>query len=251
MAGDVTFSIDGTDFDDHPYVELDWTATTEDGDFVAWRVYRRLDPLAPWTMLAEILTAATKVYHDYTAPAFVEIEYAVTQVDADPSESTKTAQDVTVTHDHYHLACPVLDISMPLFHVIDDEFEDEVESASIKVLGRGRRYEVGDDQGIMGNLTAMLYNQTGITAREQRIFLQSARKSNNVWYMRNPFGDIFSVALASLSITRVSGVGKNEYAEARIGYEQLSESAPPISVFDFLWVEDPPTSGLYEWVEDS
>jgi hypothetical protein len=94
--------------------------------------------------------------------------------------------------------------------------------AHINLIGRGRRVEYGTRYGQQGSLTAQLRNTPEITARGQRIAIEMLRNAQLKTYLRNPFGDVWAVALNSAQFTRVPGTGLHEAVDVTIEYAEIS-----------------------------
>jgi hypothetical protein len=206
-------------------VIIDWAGTvTLDVDFRAWRVYRR-EPSGAWELVRE-LPLATTSWIDYLAPSDVTVEYAVVQVAvkfAADVESVRTPQSFYDVTERYFLVLPdEQTLNLTLYHVTGESFSDEQEMAGINLIGRGRRVEYGTRFGRAGSLSAQLYDNIEMTARQQRLWLEAIRDSGRDVYLRNPFGDIWRIALMSASIQRIPGVGRNEYATVTIEYVEIT-----------------------------
>lgn len=66
------------------------------------------------------------------------------------------------------------------------------------------------------------YNPGFLSARSIRQQLEDAKKNNHTLYLRNPFGDYKKVHLSGLSISRVAGVGANEFVDVEIPYMEVA-----------------------------
>lgn len=219
------FTVNTSEFSSLGRNFIDWTTAVVDGTNLGWRVFRREASDPSWTMIAETDTA-TKTFYDYLAPAMTDLEYSVVQVAESfgaPVESAYPTVDFYGDCD-YMLVCPEDDsLNMPLYHVTSDDFEDEQEMATQNLIGRGRRVEYGTRFGQTGSLSAEFRDQSGgLTGRQQRLALEALRNSGLKVYLRNPFGDVWAVALQSARLARTPGVGKQEMATATISYTEIT-----------------------------
>jgi len=223
-------ALDNTLYPAQAKIHLDWSGSVVDATFYSWRIYRRLVGAASWTRLAEIGASATKVYDDYTCPSQAPVEYAVVQVAilfSAQVESVYVPLPSTATLSNYMLTCQVNPaLNVTLWHVNDDSFEEEQEQATINLLGRGRRFEYGTVYGVTGSVTCSLRNiDGGATARAQRLAINALRESGNQIYLLNPFGDVYPVGLAALSVSRTAGVGLHEMTTVTIGYTEVGDES--------------------------
>lgn len=221
-----TFSFDTTEYASAGRVTLDWSGTSPTGSFVAWRVYRRTFGDSLWTLLLETTTPTARAYRDYLAPSQVDTEYAVVQVALSlgvPTESTYVGQHALLIAAQYMLVCPSNDLlNLVLYETNSDNFSSEQEMAAINLPGRGRRVEYGTRYGQTGQLSVTFRNRNNISARAQRLALEALRNSGLAVYLRNPFGDVWKVALNTAAVTRVAGVGLVETATAQIDYSEIT-----------------------------
>lgn len=222
-----TFTVSGTQFAASGLNIIDWTTATADANFLSWKVLRRNVGSLTWTNLFETQTVGTRIYRDFLAPSLQPVEYVVVQTDINfgtPVESVYIPQAITGTSTRYQLVCPSLEsLNMTLYQVHTDSFGDEQESATINLIGRGRRVEYGSNYGTTGSLTASLRDVAGgVTARQQRLQVEALRDSQRIVYFRNPFGDVFQVFMASARFDRVSGVGMLEYMELSLDYVEIT-----------------------------
>lgn len=222
---------------------VNWTNSGIDVTFVAWRVYRRYMKTAlvdlddensrnTWVLIYETdVVQSNYSYKDYLIPNNKATDYVVVQV-ADrfgsivesPISSFST---VTVVGNRYYFipTVPVGTIAAyQAANVTDDSYTDEVESATLHVIGRGRQVQVGDDLGVSGTLTIQL---RGASTRGDREFLQRLASSKNlgVW-MKNPFGDVKCVKLGNVQVKPLSGTGSTEMSDLTIPYEEVISDVP-------------------------
>lgn len=220
-----SFTIDSSDFAQYGRLEIDWTTSTVSGTNLGWRIYRRQRGYSAWKLIAET-DSLIKHWSDFTTPSFTNMEFAVVQV-ADnlgaPVESAYPIVEFYGETTDYMLVVPDNpSYNLILYHVTDDEFEDEQEMATTKLIGRGRRVEYGTRFGQTGSLTAEFRDNAYMSGRSQRLLLEAIRDSGYKVYLRNPFGDVWAVALDSARISRVAGVGLQEMATASISYTEIT-----------------------------
>jgi len=218
------FTVDGSNYDEDARVHLDWSSSTKDSTFQFWRVYRRIEGENSWTLVADLLDQL--YFDDYLAPSDTPVEYSVVQIAlsfGEPVESGYPVMDFQAENTHYYLICPEdTSLNTKLRSVVADSFSDEQEMAHINLIGRGRRVEYGTRYGQQGSLTAQLRNDPEITARGQRIAIEMLRNSQLKVYLRNPFGDVWAVALNSAQFTRVPGTGLHEAVDVTIDYAEIT-----------------------------
>lgn len=222
------FTIDGTQYQDQGLNIIDWTTAQPDANFFSWEVLRRNVGDSTWTTLFTTQTVGTRTYRDFLAPAQQPVEYVVVQTDisigAVMVESVYIPQQTTGFTTRYMLVCPSLEsLNLILYQVKADSFQDELEIATLNLIGRGRRVEYGSRFGNSGSLTSSLRDvQGGPTARQQRIQIDILRNSERILFLRNPFGDVFQVTLTTVTFDRVGGVGMLEYIDASIQYMEVT-----------------------------
>lgn len=221
-----SFTLTSSTYSTTGLVQLSWPTAIADGNFVAWRVYRR--PLGgAWKLVRNVTTASTLTWADYTAPSNTALEYAVVQAATRFGlvvESPYLAQAFNDNNENYMIVCPDLpSLNATLHSVRGDTFSDEKEQAVINVIGRGRVVQHGTKYGKSGSLDVAFYDNPSETARAQRLNVEKARDSGLALYLRNPFGDVWPVTMVDFSVTRISGVGNREYATASVSYDEVSE----------------------------
>jgi hypothetical protein len=224
-ADNPTVTISVANYTASGYVGLSWPQN-RDANFVSYNVWRRVTGTTTWYLVATITDVApsTYTYNDYFSQVG-GIDYAVTQSALRfgvSVESAKNVQAVTTVSDDYWLilnsASPTA-VKLPL--VKNDSFTDEWEQAEITLLGRGRRIERGTHYGYKGSLTCQVYDTATTTARQTRQALEAAKAAGVAMRLRNPFGDVWDVAVGDLSISRIAGVGQNEYFTVDVPYTQI------------------------------
>jgi hypothetical protein len=220
------FELDGQYFTDFGLVTVDWSLANMDGTWVAWRVLRRQRGYSTWTEICYCNEPTVRLYKDYTAATGVTYEYSVVQVAISVGAQVESAYPIKQFQGestHYMLVVPDNDVlNLTLYHVTADDFEDEQEMATMKLIGRGRRVEYGTRYGQAGSLTAEFRDNEFMSARLQRLYLEAIRDSGMKIFLRNPFGDVWAVALDSARITRTAGVGLREMATVTIAYSEIT-----------------------------
>lgn len=218
--------IDGSAFESQGVVYLSWAAATVDAGNLGWRVYRRESVNGNWELLMEVDTV-TEYAADYTCPSNLTVQYAVVQiVDSfgETVESPYVPKNFSGQNPHYMLIVPddPTNYNTVLWMVTADSFGDEQEMLPVNLIGRGRRVEYGTRFGKVGSLVADFRDNASATAREQRVAVEAVRDSGLRVLLRNPFGDVWEVALNSAQITRTAGVGLREHAIATIEYTEIT-----------------------------
>lgn len=220
------------------WIAVSWSDANRDVDFAGWIVYRRanlLDPLTglvleqgDWTPLAVVTTPnLTYLYRDYTAPSGYQVQYRVEQsvvrfgdVVESISSAVQTTQPIA---DSYWLIEPEANNAFRLGSVTSDSYTEEFEEADYVVIGRGSRYEQGERKGYRGTLTCQIRNSAGVSARQHKLRLEEIKKGNRRLYLRNPFGDLFRVAVGGMTVSRIAGVGLSEFVDVTVPYFEVSE----------------------------
>jgi hypothetical protein len=221
-------TVDTSPYQTSGYVRVTWTNATVDADFISYNVYRRLATETAWTLMdTEVVNQANYEFRDYLTSSGVDYHYAVTQVvDRFSSvvESVSNVNAVTVVSENYWLIHPNDSTkNVMLRNVTDDPHEEEYEQADYVIIGRGRHVDYGDRVGYRGTLTAKLRDVAGgLTARQQRQALVALRGEQRELFLRNPFGDVWQVALENISVGRVAGVGRAEYVDLTIPYMEVA-----------------------------
>jgi hypothetical protein len=224
-------TVDTTPFEADAYVLVQWNDAPTVNHY-SWRVYRRLSPGGTWELLTQDLSGGVgHAYPDYTAHANVSQDWAVVEVTQNPApgsplvEGAKTPVNATPFSTDYWLVYPSdPTMNLKLEHVTADSFHDELEQAAVNLIGRGRKFDMGTDFGVAGSLVADFRDVSGgLTGRQQSDKLHALRKLQEPLYLRNPFGDVWKVALGQLDTTRVPGVGIREFTGITIPYSEVAD----------------------------
>jgi hypothetical protein len=205
------------------------TATAPvDGNFVAWRVYRKAATDLNYTLVYETPDPNVVQFQDSSAPATIPIQYQVAQVATRfgvSVESVYAPLTLTIDAAAYWLIHPTdSSLSVKLVNVTADQFSNEVERAIIKLIGRGRRVEYGTDFGKTGSLTALIRDTSDLTGAEQFAAIDALKVSASWVNLRNPFGQVWSVGLGDVSINRLPGVGSREFGDLTIPYDEITST---------------------------
>lgn len=225
FPGDAT--VTWADFDTLGYTTLEWTNADQDPEFFAWRVYRRYGT-SPWLLLAENQDEdAGFEFRDYYLASQTDAEYAVVQVARRFGVLIESDYDplaVPPVGTHYWLLSEEYpSTNVLLANVTSDEFSEEYEEAEFAVAERGRRMELGTRYGYRGSLSAQVWDRPGMTARQARAAIEAIRAQRAALWLRNPFGDVWYVAVGNISMSRISGVGTREFFTATIPYVEVFE----------------------------
>lgn len=223
-----TFSLNSTLYPSEGHYDLDWSGATVDGNFRAWRVYRRITGTPTWVLQAEYATVTTRTYKDYIAASGINYDYAVVQVTTSFGVAVESVYPIlsvaNLTTFWYFLVCPAdPTLNLTLFSVTGESFSEEWEAATLNIIGKGRRVEYGERLGKIGTLEVGFRNRDGgLTGRAQRLKMEALRDSVHDVYLTNPFGDVGLVALMASSVNRVAGTGLNEMVNASISYVEVA-----------------------------
>jgi hypothetical protein len=222
----VQFIVNGQDFDDNGYILVDWSQQAPDGFFVAWNLYRRIEGYPEWELVQTFTDQSTTSYKDWLIPNGLRYEYAVTQSGGRSGlileSSTTSAKVAEVQGTHYWLIAPYsTQDSVRLSNVTADSYNDDYEEQEVILIGRGRKVNRGTRLGYSGQITAQLRDSNGESARIKREKLQLVKLNKSELYLRTPFGDLFQVSVGNLSISRIAGVGTNEFVDVTIPYSEI------------------------------
>lgn len=229
------------DVEDKGYISLVWDDTARDVDFDSWVVYRKDDLIDPstgavavagtWAEVSRYYTIATSYEHrDVLAPSNYKINYRVTQNvnrQGDQVESINTDAYICypVSASYWLVHPPTIyvgatGIRFPL--VTGDSFTDEYETEEYLVVGRGRHVDIGEHLGYKGSLDVRIRNTGGVLARVKRQQLMALKDMSTIVYLRNPFGDSFKVNVEDIGVSRIAGVGRDEFCDVTIPYGQVN-----------------------------
>lgn len=224
------------------FVEVAWNDVARDIDFSFWVVYRKDDLINPNTMAVleegewkeiarEYFVVDNYSYHDYYAPSGYKSNYRVRQVvnrfgEDIESDNVDFVSVYPVSEGYWliEVGGPDLDAdAFRLHNVTADDFTDEYEEAEYTIIGRGRHIDRGDRLGFKGSLTAQIRDSGGITARQKKLRLERLKSENRNLSIRTPFGDIFSVYIGNIGISRIAGVGTSEFVDVTLPYSEVAQ----------------------------
>jgi hypothetical protein len=224
-----SFTLDPSSYQSLGYLQITWTNAAQDANFNSWRVYRRKTGTSNWVLAAEYTDAlASYTYQDWLLPSNNQYDYAVVQtavVFGTIVESAYNATSVTTNSEDYWLIHPTDNsLNVRLNIVTADAFSEEYEQNTLNLIGRGRKTDYGTRWGYTGSLTALLRDSTvyGFTARSQRLKLETLKAQKVQLYLRNPFGDIWTVTASDISVTRIPGTGQNEVTDVTVPYQEVA-----------------------------
>lgn len=208
------------------YVLVHFTNAQKDATFTRYEIWRRLTGETDWEVLQTYtVDQANYDFDNWIVASNQEYDYTVVQwADRFGTEVPSAANVTTITTggDEYWLLYgddPSLNMKLT---VTADDFTDEYESETTHIIGRGRHVDYGDELGYAGQLTARMWDEATMTARQKRIAVESLKKQKATLFLRNPFGDIWLVAAGDLHFTRTPGVGQREFGEMTVPYTQVS-----------------------------
>lgn len=233
-----TFVVDNSTYSGSGYIKVTWTNASKDASWISWNLYRQKfdvdsigNPinLGAWE-LADIETVdqSSYEYHDYFIGSNNHYNYVVRQA-ADRFGTMVESVDalplttVIALSENYWLLHP-FDSSQHLMlsQVTADSFSDEYEEEVMLLIGRGRKTDYGTHWGYIGSLTCEVWDQPTRTARQQRMLLEALKADRQEMWLRNPFGDLFSVTMGNAQIDRVAGVGTREFHVLTLPYRQVN-----------------------------
>lgn len=211
------------------YVKLEWTESSKDANYVAWRIYRRTtSPLGAYELVTETRAATpTFEYHDWLAKVGTTYEYALVQVATRFGQEVESAytpvSPVTPVDDRYWLIDPNnIEANNVMLHVTADDFQGDQEVEVMQLIGRGRRMEFGTNWGKTGTLSAHIRNDGIDTPKIQRYKIEQFVSSLNHFYLRTPFGDVWKVTMVTAPMSRMAGVGTEEMIDVELAWQELT-----------------------------
>lgn len=225
----ILFTADGTTYDDDGYVSIDWSASSPDPTFSFWRIYRQdVGAGTEPELLAELSYSDLNSYQDWTAASNHYYVYQVTQLADRSGELLESPFDpdpaiTSITSSHYWLICPEdPSLNTRVSNVTSDGYDVEYEEADYIVPGRGRRKEYGTRLGVNGSLTAQYRTLPDKTATQQKNELEHAKNELVLFNLRDPFGNVYKVALGNIHVDRIAGTGTNEFVDVTIPYIEVA-----------------------------
>lgn len=215
---------------------LSVTITTQGTRSLGWwgyRLYHRPVGQTAWTLIHETTSDTTTYLHDTYAWANT-VSQEITLVEVTRNATTGALTEGTyadantftpATSDpNYWLVHPTnQNLTVQLRLVTDEDFNDEHEMHVMKLIGRGRKANLGDNYGRAGSLSCQLRDiPAGDTARTQRQALENLKREGSELFLRNPFGDLTKVVIEDLDFTRVAGLGVHEAVDVSLTYQEVS-----------------------------
>lgn len=224
---------------DKGYVLVVWTDLARDNNFLSWNIYRKIDILADdgtvetegeeELMYRDYTIEDDYEFRDYFAPSGSRVGYRVTQVISefgDEVESNNTEYFyVYPISDGYWLIDPFPPepekSAFKMSITTADEYTDEYEDASYVIIGKGRHFDRGTHLGIVGQLTVELRSDEGVSARKKKQRIEDLKDRVQHFYLRTPFGDVYTVYIPNIQVSRLAGVGQNEFCTVTIPYSEV------------------------------
>lgn len=216
-------------------VVINWDMAAPDAYFVSWKVYRREQGEAEWTLLEEITDQNVRSYEDYMLQSGRVYQYSVTQtamrfgvklestVGYRHTGETEVAETGlhTIQLGYYWLIDPDSPSdSVRLPNVTSDPVTLEFEEETYTIIGRGRHRDYGDELGYSGTLTCQVRTPESQSAFRTKI--ENLRRRQETYYLRTPYGRLFPVALGNIGWTPIAGTGNMEMGDLTVPYEQVS-----------------------------
>jgi hypothetical protein len=238
-------TLDNGVYDSQGYMLLEWDDTSIDADFYAWIIERTdapLDPntglagdFGPWNEVGRIYDLLTDYsYQDYVAPSNHYVAYRIKQVairfGVEMVGNPSPAVGGNAISTSYWLIAGVTGdtaiqgdiVPIRLYNVTGDTFTHEHVQNEYNLIGRGRYVEKGDRLGVKGSLDCQIRDGQGMTAREKRLIIENFRDDYIKAVLRNPFGDVITVSVGDVSVTRIPGTGMSEFVDLSIPYTEVS-----------------------------
>lgn len=215
-------------YDVNGYVSITWANTPRDTDFFGWRVYRRVQgDTSAGELLFDTTVATTNSFQDWTAKSGVAYQYNVVQVANRFGTLVESNANwlvaVTGTSTYYWLIHPDdATKNIKLMQIIQDDYSDEYETETFNLIGRGRKVDYGTHFGLKGTLVSQIRNTPTLTARQVKQQLEAIKAELRELQLRTPFGDLYQVAIGDLQVSRLAGVGSNEYVTVSVPYQEVS-----------------------------
>jgi len=222
------------------YVVITWDDSGKDPNFAQYVLQRQANLLdasgdiaqfGEWTDVVTVYENDTDYeYHDYMAPGTnYQVGYRLVQgatvfndvvySDAGPAAYGNPQSD------SYWIVDPILSLggAFRLFNVTADSYNVEYETETYHVIGRGNHTDYGDRLGYNGSLVAQLRNSGSTTARQKKQTLEDIKELKRPLYLRTPFGDVKLVSVGDLQVSRIAGVGIDEFCDVTVPYQEVGE----------------------------
>lgn len=219
--------VETSQFTEGGYVELSVPDVEPDAFFTEWRVYRRKLGELDWTLalIEEDITART--FRDWLVHGNGEFQWTVTQAatrfgSTVESEFDEDATPQYVVSEYYWLIDPDNELNNVKIHsVVGDDYTDEQETVKFVVVGRGRHVNYGTRLGKTGSLSIHIRGSAGMTASQQVEVLRELYYDAKTVLLRDPFGNRTRIAVGDPKVSRMPGVGNEEYGDIELPYEEV------------------------------
>lgn len=235
----ISYNIDCSGQDSVGYNYIDWSNANPDGQFMSWKVYRRLGIGGNWELIFQTGDINDRDYRDYLLVSGLTYEYTVSQTAQRSGQELESPVGYYYTYDD--LGNPILNsesrdclttltaywivvpdsqaLSVRLAGVTDSPDTLEFDTAVYTIIGRGRHQDYGDELGYSGTLTVKVRNAE--TPSSFRLAVETLRRAQETYYLRTPFGRLFQVALGNIGWTPLAGVGSAEMGDMSIPYVEV------------------------------
>ncbi len=225
---DVQVDTSGVDTPGIGAVQITWNAEVSDPTFVVWRVYRRILGTAAWELVGTSVELSGRgEVLDHLFQSGTTYEYTVGQVAKryfeEETESLLMPTVVTPESTKYWLIHGTDNaFNTMLGHVTGDSFTEEYETFTGKIIGRGRRMEIGTRYGYQGSLTVSVRDLDSRGSSVELAEYLAFRASRVDAFLRVPFGHIWQVGLGDIGVDRMEGTGRREFATVTIPYSEVA-----------------------------
>lgn len=142
---------------------------------------------------------------------------------SDLYEEPFTAENRTfriVCTNYWIIAPDAPDLTMMIPSVTAAPMTEEYESETFGIIGRGRHRDYGDRLGYTGTLSFQVRKPESPST--VRLGVEALRFAQETYFLRTPFGQLFSVALGNPSWTPLAGVGEAEMGDMDLPFEEVS-----------------------------
>jgi len=209
------------------YVTVQFPAAVPDPYFYEWRIYRRPVGTEEWIFAGAVQDPDQREFRDWLVAGDGLFEYTVTQAATRfgslvESDYNPDPESVALTSDSYWFIVPdEEESSVELHHVTADKYTERQESNTYVIIGGGKRKVRGTRLGKEGSLSAQIRASAKMTAKRQIEVLEALNEDSRPVIMRDPFGNLTTVALGEISVDRVAGVGNQEFVDIEVPYEEV------------------------------
>lgn len=211
-------------------VVINWTAS-QGAQWFAYRIYHQsAEDDQIWTLVYETVTAAPSYsVNIYQYSNAITQRFTVVEV----TTEVGTGRILEGTYGQYNEFTPdSVDADYWLIHtnpalsirfdnVVSDDFTDEWERHEFKLLGRGRKVNLGSRIGRVGTLEIQMRDSTTGTARAKRKELTDLYALGDPVWLRDPFGDLVKIAIGEPSFNRIPGLALHEAVNVNLPYSEV------------------------------